>query len=89
MRQLGLCILALVTLGQVASAQNRADRFQPADVFQLEYASDPQIAPDGSKIVYVRNFMDIMTDRRRSHLWIINYDGTGTYNAALADVYPV
>ncbi|MCG8607095.1 S9 family peptidase [bacterium] len=51
--------------------------FNPKDVFQLEYASDPQISPDGSKIVYVRTFMDIMKDRRRTNLWIINYDGTG------------
>ena len=50
--------------------------FRPIDVFQLEYASDPQISPDGQRIVYVRNFMDIMTDRRRSNLWIVNYDGS-------------
>ena len=50
--------------------------FQPLDVFQLEYASDPQISPDGKQVVYVRNFMDIMTDRRRSNLWIVKTDGT-------------
>ena len=55
---------------------NNDKTFQPIDVFQLEYGSDPQISPDGKKIVYVRNFMDIMTDRRRSNLWIINYDGS-------------
>ena len=51
--------------------------FQPMDVFQLEYASDPQISPDGRQIVYVRNFMDIMRDRRRSNLWLLNVDGSG------------
>lgn len=50
--------------------------FKPKDVFQLEYASDPQISPDGKKVVYVRNFFDIMKDHRRSNLWIINYDGS-------------
>ena len=57
------------------------------DVFQLEFASDPQISPDGKRVVYVRNFMDVMKDRRRSNLWIINVDGsehrpltTGTQN---------
>ncbi len=50
--------------------------FNPADIFGLEYASDPQISPDGRQIVYVRNFMDIMVDRRRSNLWIVNYDGS-------------
>ena len=46
------------------------------DVFQLEYASDPQITPDGKQVVYVRNFMDLKKDRRRSHLWIVNVDGS-------------
>ncbi len=46
------------------------------DIFQLEYAADPQISPDGERIVYVRSFMDIMEDRRRSNLWILNSDGS-------------
>ena len=36
------------------------------DIFHLEYAGDPQISPDGSKVVYVRSGMDIMTDRKNS-----------------------
>ena len=62
--------------GKTAAAQEATDRFQLTDVFELEYASDPQIAPDGSTVVYVRNFMDIQTDRRRSNLWIVASDGT-------------
>jgi acylaminoacyl-peptidase len=49
--------------------------FEPMDVFRLEYASDPQISPDGKRVVYVRTFMDIKKDRRRSNLWVINVDG--------------
>jgi acylaminoacyl-peptidase len=48
---------------------------QPIDVFQLEWASDPQIARDGQRLVYVRNFMDIMADRRRSNLWAVDSSG--------------
>jgi acylaminoacyl-peptidase len=51
-----------------------ADVLQPMDVFHLEYASDPQISPDGKRVVYVRNFMDIRKDRRRSNLWIVATD---------------
>jgi dipeptidyl aminopeptidase/acylaminoacyl peptidase len=50
--------------------------FGMMDVFGLEYASDPQISPDGKQIVYVRNFMDIMKDKQRSNLWIVNTDGS-------------
>jgi len=45
------------------------------DIFQLEVAGDPQISPDGSRIVYERQSMDIMTDAPRSSLWIIDNDG--------------
>jgi dipeptidyl aminopeptidase/acylaminoacyl peptidase len=53
-----------------------ASRFQPLDVFELEWASDPRISPDGSQIVYVRNYMDVRTDRRRSDLWTVSTDGS-------------
>ena len=50
--------------------------FRNLDVFELQYVRDPQISPDGTKIVYVRTEMDIMKDGRTSSLWIINSDGT-------------
>lgn len=46
------------------------------DVFQLEWISDPQISPDGQKIIYVRNYNDAMTDKTYSNLWIVNFDGS-------------
>lgn len=46
------------------------------DVFSLEWVDDPQISPDGTKVVYVRRGMNIMTDSRQSRLWIVNVDGT-------------
>jgi acylaminoacyl-peptidase len=73
------CILALTCLLVLRDSPARVeqpddDRFQPLDVFHLEYASDPQIAPDGKRVVYVRNFMDIMKDRRSANLWVIHVD---------------
>src|SRR5256885_1970521 len=52
------------------------NRFRPIDLFDLEIATDPQISPDGAKVVFVRNFNDIMKDRKRSNLWIVNDDGS-------------
>jgi acylaminoacyl-peptidase len=46
------------------------------DEFQIQTGTDPQISPDGKKIVYVRRFNDPMTDRRYANLWIINADGS-------------
>jgi dipeptidyl aminopeptidase/acylaminoacyl peptidase len=60
----------------VLRAQDAANKLTAMDVFQLQTATDPQISPDGKKIVYVRRFADPMTDKRYSNLWIINTDGT-------------
>src|SRR3982751_995144 len=49
---------------------NRA--FQGRDLFGLEWASDPQISPDGAQIAYVRRANDIMTDRARSTIWLVD-----------------
>ncbi len=49
--------------------------FSAMDVFALEWASDPEIAPDGSQVAYVRRSFDIRTDARRSAIWIVTRDG--------------
>ena len=51
--------------------------FQPLDVFDLEYVSNTEISPNGDKVLYQRNFNDIMTDQSFSNIWLINFDGSG------------
>ncbi|MBL8989369.1 MAG: PD40 domain-containing protein, partial [Gemmatimonadetes bacterium] len=46
------------------------------DVFNLEYVAQTAISPDGQWVVYVRQFFDVMTDRRYSNLWLVRSDGT-------------
>lgn len=50
-------------------------RFRQLDIFELEFASDPQISPNGERVVYVRNSFDIMTDKSQARLWVVNADG--------------
>ena len=59
-----------------SSSVNAQNKFENLDVFELQYARDPQISPDGSKVVYIRTKMDIMKDGKSSSLWIMNSDGT-------------
>ena len=59
-----------------SSSVNAQNKFENLDVFELQYALDPQISPDGSKVVYIRTKMDIMKDGKSSSLWIMNSDGT-------------
>ena len=61
-----------------ASAQTEEQQhplFDAMDVFELEWASDPQIAPDGQSIVYVRRSFEIMTDTGRADLWEVSLNG--------------
>ncbi len=69
--------LVLVPIAQPLLGQDDPRLLKALVVFQLEYASDPQISPDGERIVYLRNSMSVMKDRRRSSLWIVDADGSG------------
>jgi dipeptidyl aminopeptidase/acylaminoacyl peptidase len=76
--RVALCVAAVSFLAFPAliPAQNSSHRLTAMDEFQLQIATDPQISPDGKKIVYVRRFADPMTDKRYANLWIINVDGS-------------
>ncbi|MDX1517085.1 MAG: S9 family peptidase [Woeseiaceae bacterium] len=70
--------LILVLTGAIALADSDdSSIFKPADVFQLEYALDPQISPDGRRVAYLRQSMDVMTDQAVSNVWIVDVDGSG------------
>ena len=91
MRRLAIRVMVIgvffLNSGAGVWAADKSDRLTPMDVFNIQTASDAQISPNGKQIVYVRQFADVMTDRRASNLWIINFDGsenraltTGTYS---------
>lgn len=71
-----ICLVALLPAAAIAAEDTRLP-FQAMDVFQLELAADPQVAPDGDSIVYVRRRMDVMTDRATGDIWTIRKDGSG------------
>jgi acylaminoacyl-peptidase len=73
---LSTLVAALVCLTSAVSGQQKSDRLTPMDIFDLELAADPQISPDGEKVIYVRQFSEVMTDKRCSNLWIVNFDGS-------------
>ena len=74
-----LSVAAAMLLSLTSSINAVADNspassryFEAEDIFALEYATDVQISPDGSKIVYVRASNDIMTDSTRNSLWLLD-----------------
>lgn len=76
-----LCFCAVVPK-LLADVQQK---FEPLDIFELEYATDPQISPDGKQVVYVRKSMDIMRDRRIGRLWIVDSDAARHRKLTLVD----
>jgi dipeptidyl aminopeptidase/acylaminoacyl peptidase len=68
---LSLVAMISVTIG----AEDDLVVFNPMDVFELEWATDPRVSPDGKTIVYVRRSNDIMKDRQRSNLWQVSLNG--------------
>jgi dipeptidyl aminopeptidase/acylaminoacyl peptidase len=67
-----LPVLTAADAPQGGSQSGPERRFVGADLFALEAASDPQISPDGKTIAYVRNANDVMTDRARATIWLID-----------------
>ncbi len=61
---------AAPALAAPADAPNPA--FTGSDLFNLSAASDAQISPDGRQLAYVRKSADIMTDKARSAIWLVN-----------------
>ncbi len=76
LRKTASLVFLLILLVGLASLHAQDAPFERMDVFDLEWVEDPQIAPDGEHIVFVRRGMDVMEDRRTSALWLIDADGS-------------
>ncbi len=70
-------IILFIALASSAASADVLSKFDRMDVFELEWVSNPQISPDGRRVVYRRSGMDIMTDSHTGRLWIIDVDGSG------------
>ncbi|WP_105265407.1 S9 family peptidase [Pseudoalteromonas sp. T1lg76] len=60
-----------LTLAPSAFA-NDAHTLKLEDVFNLEYANQIDISDDGETVYFVRNRMDIKTDRKFSNIWQVD-----------------
>ncbi|HET8690811.1 MAG TPA: hypothetical protein VFM30_01625, partial [Steroidobacteraceae bacterium] len=71
------CALLFAAIAALPAAAFAAAKpaLAPMDIFSLEWASDPRIAPDGSQVAYVRRSFDVKTDTRRGAIWLVGRDG--------------
>jgi dipeptidyl aminopeptidase/acylaminoacyl peptidase len=69
-------IAILVVSMSPVLAEEATDVLSVEDYLDLEEVSAPQISPDGTKILYTREWVDRMEDRWQSDIWIMNADGS-------------
>ena len=71
------CFWVLIVLILPATLFGQADDGLSLDLYlELEGVSGPRLSPDGSQIIYTRQWVDKVNDRRESSLWIMNADGS-------------
>src|SRR5215468_8643994 len=71
-----LIIALIVTYGSFgvsSSAQKRL--ITHMDLFKFVWIADPQISPDGSRVAFVRVWVNQKADRYDSALWIVPTNG--------------
>jgi Tol biopolymer transport system component len=51
-------------------------RFTVDKYLDFERVSDPQLSPDGARVVYTRGFVNKLTDRWESAIWLVSADGS-------------
>lgn len=76
LKKLCLAVFSVMLISPLAISQP-SNKLEPIDVFDMEYVSNTEISPKGDKVLFQRNFKDIMTDKNLSNLWIVNFDGSG------------
>ncbi len=71
-----LVVLAVAALQIPAQETRSATRLTNDHYFDFERVSNPQISPEGARIVYTRQQVNKIEDRWDSSLWIVNADGS-------------
>lgn len=66
--------LAVASTVGAVPAVSPSHVFEGKDIFSLQCVTDAQIRPDGHVVAYVRMSYDIMTDRPRRSIWLVDTD---------------
>jgi dipeptidyl aminopeptidase/acylaminoacyl peptidase len=74
-RKLTLSAVLLMTLTGIALAQGPRP-MTLVDLLNVPRISDPQLAPDGRHVLYVRSEADWKTNKRIGHVWRAEVEGT-------------
>jgi dipeptidyl aminopeptidase/acylaminoacyl peptidase len=75
----------------IACAEGFSNTLELEDVFTLEYASSLDVTSKGEEVYFVRNYMDIQTDKKLGNIWKVDRDKnlTPVTNGLHADYSPI
>lgn len=76
-RRTSVLLTLVATLSPLLLAAQAPPRALALEQYlDMESVADPQISPDGARIVYTRGWIDKVNDRRQSSLWTMGADGS-------------
>jgi dipeptidyl aminopeptidase/acylaminoacyl peptidase len=78
MKRLALIVaaLALMLHASTGAQEQRSPNLLTTDHYMdLERVSDAQISPDGKRVIYTRQHVNVLEDKWESELWIVTTDG--------------
>ncbi len=68
-----------------AAAQPARRPMTLVDLLNVPQLSDPQISPDGTRILYVLAEADWKANKRIPHVWRVNADGSGSVQLTVGE----
>lgn len=72
--RLFLSVYMLMSLG-VATGWSQTHPFSVHDMLAMDRLSDPQVSPDGNRIVFVLRKTDLEANKGRTDLWLVGISG--------------
>ena len=75
--QVWLCCLAVLALAATAPGAAETHPFSVHDMVAFDRISDPQVSPDGRRVVFTVSVLDLAANKRRSDLYLVGTDGSG------------
>jgi dipeptidyl aminopeptidase/acylaminoacyl peptidase len=67
---------ATLVLATLVAAQTKPHYLDKETFFQMETVTAPDMAPDGSQIVFTRGWTDTTKDQAQANLWLVGFDGS-------------
>ncbi|MDQ2711233.1 MAG: S9 family peptidase [Acidobacteriota bacterium] len=73
------CLLSLLAAVSLFSAERTTGRreLELDDLARFHDVANPEVSPDGNWVAYTVSTVDRDADKRLTHIWMANWDGTG------------